>query len=386
MDQKIDKTSGGKRSKMILFIVAGVLVSVLVTVAIISWNVRQPERPQEPKQPYPYYSEDVTFINPAADVILSGTLTLPSEQGTYPAVILISGSGPQTRDYNFAGHNSFLVLADYLTRNGIAVLRYDDRGFGKSTGNFGLGTSLDFSYDVESAIDFLKTRKEIRKDNIGLIGHSDGAMIAPMVAARRADVDFIVLLAGPGINGAELLLNRQEILERKMGLTETQIKKSREHSSRLIEIVVNAENSEVAKDHLTQFSKQNYDDIPAYAVPPGMTKDEFIGKHIDMLSAPWFKYFFTYDPAPILAQVVCPVLALNGDMDVQVPAKENLEAIRIALEAGGNKDATVHEVVGINHAFQECETGMVDEYARIEQTFSPAVMSEIQKWITGQVK
>lgn len=188
------------------------------------------------------------------------------------------------------------------------------------------------------------------------------------------------------MRGPKLLLNRQEILERKMGLSEDQIKKSREHSSGLIEIIVKAENSEVAKAELTRFSKQHYDDIPAYAVPPGMTKDEFIRKHIEMLSTPWFKYFFTYYPAPVLEKVVCPVMALNGDMDIQVPAKESLEAIRKALNAGGNKDVTIHEITGINHAFQECETGMVDEYARIEQTFSPVVMLEIQKWITDHAK
>jgi pimeloyl-ACP methyl ester carboxylesterase len=387
MDKKLETPShNAQRKKIILFAVIGILALASITVAILGLTKPEKRRPQEPSKPYPYYSEDVNFHNPDANVSLAGTLTLPSREGTYPAVILISGSGPQTRDGEFAGHKQFLVVADYLTRNGVAVLRYDDRGFGKSTGNFAAGTSLDFSYDAESAIEFLKTRKEIQKDKIGLIGHSDGAMIAPMVAARSKDVSFIVLLAGPGVQGVNLLLDRQELIERKLGIPETDIKTSRAHSEQMIKIIINSNDSETAKAELTKFSKDNYKDIPDYAIPPGISKDEFIAKHIETLSTPWFKYFFTYDPVSTLQKVTCPVLALNGDKDVQVPSKENLTGIKNALEAGRNENVTIREIAGLNHAFQKCDTGMPDEYGNIEQTFSPETMTEIQFWITRQYK
>jgi uncharacterized protein len=385
MDKKLETSPGRtKKKKIILFVVVGILVFASFAFIIIVLDKPEKGRPQEPSKPYPYYSEDVKFHNANANVSLAGTLTLPSSKGIYPVVILISGSGPQTRDGEFAGHKHFLVLADYLTRNGIAVLRFDDRGFGHSTGNFATGTSLDFSYDVESAVEYLKTRKEIRKDKIGLIGHSDGAMIAPMVAVRSKDVSFIVLLAGPGVQGAKLLLDRQELIERKMGRTETEIKKSRIHSEEMIQIIVNAKDSETAKAELTRFSQDSYNDIPEYAIPPGMSKDQFIAKYIEMLSTPWFRYFLNYDPVRMLQKVECPVLALNGEKDVQVPSKENLEGIKNALKAGGNGHATIREISGLNHAFQECDTGMPDEYGIIEQTLSPVVLTEIQNWIAKQ--
>jgi pimeloyl-ACP methyl ester carboxylesterase len=386
MDRKLDNPlQEGRRKKTVYAITIGVLAIASAITALLVINNKQ-TRPQEPSRPYPYYSEEIKFYNADANVSLAGTLTLPSPEGTYPTVILISGSGPQTRDGEFAGHKHFLVLADYLTRNGIGVLRYDDRGFGQSTGSFRVGTSLDFSYDVESAIAYLKTRKEIQKDKIGLIGHSDGAMIAPMVAVRSKDVNFIVLLAGPGVPGAKLLLDRQEIMEEKLGRSKIDIQKSRTHSEQMIQIIVKADNSEIAKTELTEFSKANYNDIPDYAIPAGMSKDQFIAKHIEMLSSPWFKYFFTYDPAATLQKVKCAALALNGDKDVQVPSKENLEGIKNALNSGGNRNATVRELPGLNHAFQECNTGMPDEYSKIDQTFSPVALDEIRNWILQQCK
>jgi fermentation-respiration switch protein FrsA (DUF1100 family) len=195
-----------------------------------------------------------------------------------------------------------------------------------------------------------------------------------------------VLLAGPGVEGPKLLLNRQELIERKMGLPETAITRSRAHSEQMIQIIVSAKDGETAKAELTKFSKDNYEDIPHYAIPPGMTKDDFIAKHIEMLSSPWFRYFFTYDPAPTLQKVKCPVLALNGEKDVQVPSQENLEGIRNALHAGGNSSVTIRELQGLNHAFQESITGMPNEYGTIEQTFSPQALTAISDWILEQMR
>jgi len=232
----------------------------------------------------------------------------------------------------------------------------------------------------------LKTRKEIKNDKIGLIGHSDGAMIAPMVAARTSDVSFIVLLAGPGVPGAKLLLERQELLERKIGFSEVEIKKSRIHAEQMIQIVANSNDTETTKAELIDFSKNNYDDIPEYAIPPGMSKDEFISKHIEMLSSPWFKFFLTYDPATTLQKVKCPVLALKGDKDVQVPSESNLEGIKRALMVGGNQNVTIEKASELNHAFQESVTGMPDEYGKIDQTFAPVALTKISDWILQQTR
>ena len=364
-----------------IFAAIAIAIGVVIFALVYSPSQSTMKRPQDPIQPYPYISEDITFNNDQAQVTLAGTLTLPSGKGTYPAVILISGSGPQNRNSEMAGHRPFLILADHLTRKGIAVLRYDDRGFGESTGNFAEGTSLDFSYDVESAVNYLKTRKEIKGDQIGLIGHSDGGMIAPMVAARSGDVNFIVLLAGPGVNGQQLLLNRQQLMERKLGMSESEISKSRAHAQRMIEIISRGKDDETLKKELNVFLKDNIDGIPDYVVPKGMTKDEFILRQIGMLSGSWFKFFLSYDPVATLKTVKCPVLALNGDKDVQVPSSENLKGIESALHEGGNTNVTTRELRGMNHLFQECVTGMTDEYGTIEQTFSPIALNEISKWL-----
>ena len=202
MDRKLSGTHNLKRKTMLILtaVVAVVVLSIVIT---ILWKDKPSiKRPQEPTKPFAYYIEDVTFRNLQAHITLAGTLTLPTKEGNYPAVILITGSGPQNRDEEMLGHKPFLVISDHLTKNGIAVLRYDDRGFGQSTGDFKSGTSGDFATDVESAISYLKTRKEINRNKIGLVGHSDGAMIAPMVAAKSQDVAFVVLLAGLGFKDA----------------------------------------------------------------------------------------------------------------------------------------------------------------------------------------
>src|SRR5688572_16381598 len=236
MDGKAGQTQNRKRkTTLVLTTIVVLLSSIVITILLI--DKPSNKRPQEPTKPYPYHSEDVIFQNEEASITLAGTLTLPSKEGAYPAVILNTGSGPQNRDGEVLGHKPFLVISDYLTKNGIAVLRYDDRGFGKSTGDFKSGTSLDFSTDVESAVIYLKTRKEINQQKIGLVGHSDGGMIAPMVAAKSEDVAFIVLLAGPGIHGRKLLVMRQELMAKAMGLSDAEVQESIKWNEKTFEIV-----------------------------------------------------------------------------------------------------------------------------------------------------
>jgi len=343
-------------------------------------------RPQDPVKPYPYYSEEVKFKNQAADVVLAGTLTLPQKEGKFPAVVLITGSGAQNRNEEILGHKPFLVLADHLTRNGIAVLRYDDRGIAQSTGDFSKATSSDFASDVEAAISYLKTRKEINKKKIGLIGHSEGGIIAPMVASKSKDVHFIVLLAGTGIPGYQILLMQQELIARASGISESEIQKSKEINKEAFDIVIKSDNAENLKIELTKFLEDKSAKDPDAEKPAGMSQVDHIKAQVAQMTSPWMFYFLKYDPATALTKVTCPVLAANGSKDLQVSPKENLDAIKNALKKGGNKKVTIIEFPDLNHLFQECKTGSPDEYSKIEQTFSPKAMDEITKWILTKVK
>ena len=344
------------------------------------------KRPQEPIKPYSYYAEDVTFQNTKANISLAGTLTLPKKEGNFPVVILISGSGPQNRDEEILGHKPFLVISDYLSKNGIAVLRYDDRGVGKSTGNFKAGTSADFATDVESAIAYLKTRKEINKKKIGLIGHSEGGLIAPMVASNSKDVAFIVMLAGPGIQGDKILLLQTELIEKGMGVSESEINKGLETNAKLFDLIIKATDNQQLKIDLTNKLNELFANDPTAEIPNGMSKDDFIAVQVDQIATPWMQYFIKYDPAPALEKVKCPVLALNGAKDLQVPPNENISAIATALKKGGNKKVTTKIFPNLNHLFQESDTGLPSEYGIIEQTIAPIVLEEITSWIKLQTK
>jgi fermentation-respiration switch protein FrsA (DUF1100 family) len=337
-------------------------------------------RPQEPQKPYSYYTEEVTFQNSKENISLAGTLSLPKKEGNYPVVILISGSGPQNRDEELLGHKPFLILSDYFTKNGIAVLRYDDRGVAQSKGDFKTATSLDFASDVESAIAYLKTRKEINKNKIGLVGHSEGGIIAPIVASKSKDVNFIVLMAGVGVPGDQLLLSQLELISRASGASEVDTKNATATMRGATEIIAKATNSEQLKTELTNYLIEHSNG------PEEISKDDYITLQVDQLTSPWMRYFIKYNPATLLEKVKCPVLAVNGDKDLQVPAKENLTAIKNALEKGGNKKVTTKEYPNLNHLFQECKTGSPNEYAVIEQTFSPLALDEITKWILNQTK
>jgi fermentation-respiration switch protein FrsA (DUF1100 family) len=336
------------------------------------------KRPQEPKTPFPYYTEEVTFENKIDKNVLAGTLSLPSKEGKFPVVILISGSGAQNRDEELMGHKPFLVLADYLTKKGIAVLRFDDRGVAKSTGDFKTATTMDFAKDVQAGIDYLKTRKEIDKSKIGLIGHSEGGIIAPIVAGNSKDVDFIVLLAGTGIRGDKLMLLQKEKIERQMGVPENEIQKDQEIFKGAYDIILassandNTLNSKINSYLKIQFGeKMNEQQLSAVTA---------------QITSPWMVYFLKFDPASALEKVKCPVLVLNGDKDLQVPADVNLDAIKKSLSKAGNSKTTIKSLPNLNHMFQECKTGLPNEYGTIEQTFSPIALEEISKWILVQVK
>lgn len=367
--------------KKTILIVSTALVAALILIGLFQSKTSQITRPQEPSQPYSYYSEEVIFKNTEDHISLSGTLTLPSKNGNYPAVILISGSGPQNRDCEFAGHKPFLVISDYLTKNGIAVLRYDDRGFGKSTGDFKSAITSDFATDVTSAIEYLNSRSEINKNKIGLIGHSEGGIVAPMVAVTNDNVSFIVLLAGPGIEISKVILKQSELITRATGVSEIEIQKSVANTETLIQLVLTSDNNDNFKSDLAKLLEKTYDEGPPVWIPDELTREEYVATHTGLISSPWYKNLLQIDPTPILQKVTCPVLALNGEKDLQVSPNENLTGIKNALLKGGNMKVFVNQIPKLNHSFQESITGSPAEYEKIEQTFSPVALKEISDWV-----
>jgi uncharacterized protein len=328
-------------------------------------------RPQNPTRPYPYREEQVSYDNKAQNVTLAATLTIPQGKGPFRSALLITGSGPQDRDETLLEHKPFLVLSDYLTRNGIAVLRADDRGTAKSTGVFATATTADFATDVEAGVAYLKTRSEVDAHKIGLIGHSEGGIIAAMVAAQNPDVAFIVMMAGTGVPGDEILVEQAQAIEKLMGKSPEEIQKNIAIEREMLTLVKNQKDDAVLDKELREKLA-------------GEVPDAQVGMQIAQVTSPWFRYFISYDPATALRQVKCPVLALIGEKDVQVPPQQNLPAIRKALEAGGNRDFEVEQLPGLNHLFQTASTGSPSEYAEIEETISPIALEKISTWILRQ--
>ena len=340
-------------------------------------------RPQEPKPPYPYQVEEVRFVNSTDGDTLAGTLTLPTSPGPHRAVVMITGSGPQDRDERIMNHRPFLVWADALTRLGIAVLRYDDRGTGASTGNFSEATTADFARDVEAAVDYLRSRKEIDNQRIGLIGHSEGGIIAPMVAVSRPkDVSFIVLLAAPGLRGDSILLMQSEVISRRSHTPDSIREATTQLNRSLFALLVPPTTDEEAlRQSLAEVLRDAFFDGP---LAPPMSHEQVelaINLEMEMLTAPWMRDFLRYDPVPMLSRVQCPVLAVQGSEDVQVPAAANLPIVEKALTLHGNKAVTVKEFPGLNHMLQHCQTCLPDEYGEIRETVSPEVLQFVGEWI-----
>jgi alpha/beta superfamily hydrolase len=345
-----------------------------IITTITSFNLySQNNRPQEPKQPFEYISENVVFKNNLDSISLAGTITYPKMGSDFPAVILISGSGPQDRNSELLNHKPFLVIADYLTKRGIAVLRVDDRGTGEAEGEYNETGLNGFVNDTESAFEFLKTRKEINHSKIGLIGHSLGGIIAPIIASENTDVSFIVILAGSGIRGDKLMLLQKEKIERKMGVPETGITQGQNNMKGAYDIILksNENKTELQTELKNYFTK----------VFGAMLPESQIQTISEQMSIPWLTDFIKFDPQTSLSKTKCPVLALNGSNDLQVPPKENLEIIEKILKENGNEDVETKQLENLNHLFQESETGLPNEYATIEQTFSPKVLEIITEWI-----
>jgi hypothetical protein len=343
-------------------------------------TMKGPNRPQEPKPPFPYRSEDVSVPGPAG-ITLAGTLTAPNGDGPFPAVVLISGSGAQDRDEALAGHKPFLVLSDYLTRQGIAVLRCDDRGFGKSTGDAEVATTEDFVQDALAAVTLFKTRKDIDVMKIGLVGHSEGGMIAPIVAARSQDVAFVVMMAGVGIRMGDLLVRQVSDIARANGSHDVIVTYSATAIRRMCQIAASTADTTLVRQQLDAVADSLTDQLSALDPTKHQMFSQQAHRLGNMIGSRWFRYALTLKPEETLRQVKVPVLAMNGSLDLQVAAKENLAAIERALREGGNRDVTIEELAGLNHLFQTATTGSPMEYATIEETMSPVAIKKIADWI-----
>ena len=342
-------------------------------------------RPQEPKPPYPYVEQEVVFENMKAGIKLAGTLTLPDTNGVYPAVVLISGSGPQDRNQEITGHKPFLVIADHLTRQGIAVLRYDDRGVAGSEGVFNEATTVDFADDADAAWLFLTDHKNINPKNVGLVGHSEGGMIAPMVAANRKEVAFIVLLAAPGVTGEKILLRQTELIYKASGMDEEVVEGIVKRNGKIYSILKKIDDEEKAAKKIRKILEKEAKKIPDQERGDHKLKRYEIDAQVKTSVSPWFRNFVNFDPQPYLKSVSCPVLALNGELDLQVAANENLLEIEKAMIIGANPNYKVMEIPGLNHLFQHATTGSPAEYATIEETFSKEVLMIIERWILEEV-
>ncbi len=358
--------------------------------------VKKPEndRPQSPQPPFPYQYYDVTFANEDNTAQFGATLTVPGEEvippaksKTFPVAIIISGSGQQNRDGTMFRHKPYAVLADYLTRKGIAVLRIDDRMTGSSTGDVLNSTSATFAKDIEAAVTFLTTRKEIDPKKIGLIGHSEGGIIAPMVAAANKTIAFIVLWGAPVIGGKEINTRQNMYSLQKAGIDSVAREAFGQLNRQLLSGFALAKDSTALAERIQPIWQQ------WKATQPGVVKaalgvagDTITGQPIyamyyGIYKIPWFRFFVTYDPAVDLAKVRCPVLAIIGSKDTQVEAGPNLERTAAILKAGHHKKYKTAVLPGLNHMFQTAVSGDVNEYATIEETIAPAALEAISSWL-----
>ena len=304
-------------------------------------------------------------------------------------MVLVSGSGPQDRNEQVAGHKPFLILADHLTRQGIAVLRYDDRGVGESTGDFGSATIQDFVTDAESAVRFLQSRKEVDGERIGLIGHSEGGLVIPLVASRIPEhVSFLVLMAAPGIPGEQIFYLQDAAEARARGVDEGTIERSRSRKQQIFSILKNEPSIELARKELqrTMRAMELTAEEEAQMQASGVDLEMAINQQIQLLNNAATRFFLVHDPIPILSKTTVPVLAITGALDLQVPPAENLIPIKTALSEGPCPHFLVKELPSLNHLFQTSTTGLPSNYAQISETMAPAALKTISDWILETIE
>lgn len=342
-------------------------------------------RPQEPVAPFPYVEQEIIVKNKKAKVELSGTLTLPSTGGKFPLIILVTGSGPQNRDEELFGHKPFWIIADYFARNGVAVYRYDDRGYAKSTGNFGEATSYDFMTDAMNAVKQLKKHPNIDKKRVGIAGHSEGGMIALIAAAKHPkDLAFIISLAGPGVNIIDLLLKQSEEINRASGLNETQIEIIRNFNYNFFNLALTEKEIKIISEKMTLLYNELSQDLTEEEKVELQINEAMISRTAIQLKSPWMQYFMAFNPSDYLKKIRIPVLAINGNLDIQVDADENLNAIERYLTEAKNKNFKIVKIENVNHVLQTSKTGEIREYMLNNETVSPIILKQMYEFLKEQ--
>lgn len=355
-------------------------------------KITEKVRAQTPVAPFPYRSEDVEYANKERSIHYGATITIPQGKGPFPAVLLLTGSGQQNRDEEIMGHKPFAVIADHLTRNGFIVLRVDDRGMGKTTGDVFSSTTRDFANDAIVSLNYLMARQEVSKKKVGLIGHSEGGMIAQIVAAERTDINFIIMLAGPGEKTMKLMSEQNEAAFTKAGMPKDYTDAYVDLYKNVLQAII-ASGDNAAAITSTRAVVNAWVDKTSNTIVAATTgikdedsKEKFINQFVGQVGSPWFRYFLAYDPAPNLKKIKAKILALNGDKDIQVISKSNLPAIETALKVGKSKKYEVKELPGLNHLFQECKICTVAEYGQLDQTISPIVLELMTAWLKANVE
>ncbi|HEY2727832.1 MAG TPA: alpha/beta fold hydrolase, partial [Parafilimonas sp.] len=356
----------------------------------VAYTAKNIIRPQTPKPPFPYKSQDVVYNGNGLQY--GGTITIPQGDGKFPAVLLITGSGAQDRDETIFNHKPFAVIADALTRDGFVVLRVDDRGIGSSTGDFTTSTTADFVKDVNVSFDYLKSRPEVNDKTIGLLGHSEGAMIAPVVASQRKDVDFIVLLAAPGVKIIDLMTEQNAAVLRSTGVPDAAVENFKPVYKQVITAIINAPDSAAARLNTLQivndwYAKTDTATLHVLGFDAPDSKEQYSKNMAAVFSSAWFRYFIQFDPQPYLSNLKnVKVLALNGSRDIQVLSQQNLPAVNAALKQGKTKNFETQELPGLNHLFQTCNKCTVQEYGELQETIAPVSLQTITNWLNKNVK
>jgi len=363
----------------------GIIYIALMIISIFAYT--QPKiKPQTPAPPFDYNIDSVEYDNTDKTVHLGATLTYPKTKGPFTTVVMITGSGQQDRDETILGHKPFAVIADYLTKHGIAVLRVDDRMKGLSKGNIVTATSADYANDVMTSINYLLTRKEIDKRKIGVMGHSEGGLIAPMIYTKFPSLAFIISLAGTGVSGAEILF-KQQTDPLKNVVSEKVFNAYADLTQQTLAVIHNnysLSDSLILENVKTVFTKwkTNHDDSTLIKLnAKNVSAEVYANRQIKAELIPWYKYFIATEPNDFWNKVKCPVLALNGEKDIQVYPDQNITAITTSLMKAGNKNVTTKIFPGLNHLFQHCTKCTVQEYPELEETFAPEVLVYITDWL-----
>lgn len=348
-----------------------ILCGILISMNILGQNVN-------------FYEEEVKFFNETDSVNLAGTLTIPEISDHSPAVVLITGSGPQNRDQELVGHKPFKVIAERLSNNGFIVLRFDDRGIGQSEGDFNRATSLDFANDVNAAVEYLTNHKKVDPKKISLIGHSEGGIIAPIVATKRNDIASVVLLAGPGMRGKDVMIQQNKMMLRSINAPEELINKIANQLALEFDELLASDDIERSKENMINKSVEYMANFSDEEKTNFGISEQSIMMRANAFSSHWFLFYLKHDPVKVLEKVMCPVLALNGEKDTQVNAKENLEIIEDVLTKSGIS-FEVRELKSHNHLFQTCETGSPTEYSTIKEDISELTLQTITDWLVIQM-